>query len=927
MAAINTSLGWTFQGPTKTRSSVSEQSDTLICVLRTAVEIEDDTSLALRRFWDLEHLGITDNLTPDQDDQALMERFEGSIEFQDGRYRVNLPFKQQPRVDLPSNRGVALERMKRMSTRLARGPEMLARYDEAIRTYLEEGHAEKVKSASDEADTGQVYYMPHRPVIRESSATTKLRVVFDASSHASGAPSLNDCLEKGPKMVPDLVRLLLRFRLHRIAITADVRKAFLQIGIKEEDRDFLRFLWFSTPPTPGHEMPPVEEWRMTAVPFGTAASPFLLAATLSHHLRLMKEEFPETATVLESSMYVDDMITGAATLEEALRICSESTDIFKRAGMELGKWASSSKALNDVFEEHTAKNVTRALGTSAETKVLGVVWKREDDVFKFDTSAIVEFLTSRKNTKRFLLQATARIFDPLAFLSPFVIRVKIMFQKLWVLGIDWDCELPDDLSSEWDTWCQDIPKLSLLHTQRCLIPISEQTRYTVQLHVFTDASPHAYGAAVYLRVRTETGQVHVNLMLAKARVAPIKRLTLPRLELMGALIGARLLSYAARILHAPAAEYHMWTDSTIALSWIRSSANGWKPFVSNRVTEIQGITDPARWRHCPGHCNPADLVTRGITAEICVSSSLWWRGPEWLQREEVCWPEPYVHTAPDDRAPNVVDEERAGASSPPPYLILGVADTEGRLLQLERFSKLSRVLRVTAWVMRFVAKCRRTEDTPTGPLTTEEIRAAETYWIRRTQDEQYQPEIHALSKQRSVSPESELFQINPFLDDRGMLRVTGRLQQGQLEPAVRHPIILPPRHGFTELVVQSAHCRILHGGVLETMTELREMGLPELIYSDNALTFRRAAKDIRGLWEHINSAAVRDFCSTHNIRWRFIVERAAWWGGFWERMVRTVKGCLRKTLGKARLGYEALETVLHEVEAACQLATTDDPNV
>ncbi|XP_064470264.1 uncharacterized protein LOC135385017 [Ornithodoros turicata] len=355
IAAINTSLGWTFQGPTKTRSSVSEQSDTLICVLRTAVEIEDDTSLALRRYWDLEHLGITDNLTPDRDDQALMESFEGSIEFQDGRYRVNLPFKQQPRVDLPSNRGVALERMKRMSTRLARDPEMLARYDEAIRTYLEEGHAEKVKPESDEADTGQVYYMPHRPVIRESSATTKLRVVFDASSHASGAPSLNDCLEKEPKMVPDLVRLLLRFRLHRIAITADVRKAFLQIGIKEEDRDFLRFLWFSTPPTPGHEMPPVEEWRMTAVPFGTAASPFLLAATLSHHPRLMKEEFPETATVLESSMYVDDMITGAATLEEALRICSESTDIFKRAGMELGKWASSSKALNDVFEEHTAK--------------------------------------------------------------------------------------------------------------------------------------------------------------------------------------------------------------------------------------------------------------------------------------------------------------------------------------------------------------------------------------------------------------------------------------------------------------------------------------------------------------------------------------------------------------------------------------------
>ncbi|XP_064469624.1 uncharacterized protein LOC135384348 [Ornithodoros turicata] len=648
MVAIDTSLGWTFQGPMKTMSSVSEQNDTLICVLRTAVDTEDDTSLALRRFWNLEDLGINNNPTPDRDDQDLMQRFESSIEFQNGRYQVNLPFKQLSGVDLQNNRGVALERL---STRMARDSEMLARYDGAIRTYLEEGHAEMVKPASDEADTGQVYYMPHRPVIRESLATTKLRVVFDASSHVSGALSLNDCLEKGPKMVPDLVRLPLKFRLHRIAITADVRKAFLQIGIKEEDRDVIRFLWCSAPPTPGHEMPPAEESRMTAIAFGTAASPFLLAATLSHHLRLIREEFPETAAVLESSIAVDDMIIGAATLEEALRICSESIDIFKRAGMELGTYP---------------KDVTRALGTTTETKVLGVVWKREDDVFKFDTSAIVEFLTTPKNTKRFLLQATARIFDPLGYLSPFVIRVKILFQQLWELGIDWDCELPDDLSSD----------------------------------------PHAYEAAVYLRVRTETGQVHVNLMLAKARVPPVKRLTLPRLELMSTLIEARLLSYAADILHAPAAEYYTWTDSTTPLSWIRSSANRWKPFVSNRVTEIESITDPSRWRHCPGHCNPADLIARGFTAEICVSSSLWWRGPEWLQREEACWPELYAHVVTNDRAPDVVDEERAGASSPPPYLILGVADIEGPLLQLERFSKLSRVLRVTVWIMRFVAKCR-----------------------------------------------------------------------------------------------------------------------------------------------------------------------------------------------------------------------------
>ncbi|XP_064486179.1 uncharacterized protein LOC135398725 [Ornithodoros turicata] len=1019
MVAINTTFGWTLQGPTMTKSSLSSQSNSLVCVLRTAVEIEDDTSVELRRFWDLEHIGITEDGKQDKGHKELLDSFGKSIKFEDGRYHVNLPFEEESSGYLHDNKAVAYNRLHGLMKKLHRNPDLLERYDNAIRTYLEDGHAEKVPPSGQQQNTGQVYYMPHRPVLRESSSTTKLRFVFDASSHAEGKRSLNDFLQKGPNMVPDLVQLLLKFRLHRIAITADVRKAFLQIGIKQEDRDFLRFLWFANSPALNNEERELEEWRMTRVPFGTTASPFLLAATLSHHLDKMKEEFPETASMLNTSMYVDDLITGSATLEEARRIHSEATEIMKRAGMILDKWSSNCRELEDVFGPPTDPILT--LGQKEETKVLGVVWHRDEDNFRFNPSTIMEFLINQRNTKRCVLQASARIFDPLGFLSPFVIRVKVLFQKLWELGADWDHELPSDLCAEWRAWCNDIQKLCLLNVPRCVVPTAEHSGYTLQIHVFTDASPRAYGAAVYLRVEAETGHVFVNLLTAKSRVAPIKRLTLPRLELMGALLGARLMKCVAGIVAQGPVQCYLWSDSTVALCWIHSPASKWKPFVSNRVMEIQLLTDPSRWRHCPGHCNPADLVTRGISSDALVGSSLWWEGPPWLREHEEHWPKSYTPAPENNSEMPVTEEERKTSKDTDPHVVLQVSDRTQSLLEIDRYSSMSRALRVTAWMLRFINRCRRTHMDTTGPLTAEELQSAESYWLRETQRDAYPHEIKKLREGCPVPPQSKLLELNPFLDDERLLRMRSRLEHAEMGAAVKHPIVLPPDHSFTELLVTSAHRRILHGGVLETMTDIRDRfwiprcrqlvkkiirrcslchrqklkaatapvaplpsdrinkqdpfaivgidfagplyvktadgeiksyitlftcavtravhleivsnltttnflmafrrfisrrGLPQVIYSDNALTFRRAAKDIRCLWELLSSPAVRDFCSLHRIGWKFIVERAAWWGGWWERMVRTVKTCLRKTLGRSRVNYEELETILQEVEAA-----------
>ncbi|XP_064475782.1 uncharacterized protein LOC135389679 [Ornithodoros turicata] len=265
-------------------------------------------------------------------DTAVLEEFQRSIRCVDGRYEVALPWK--PRTEeLEDNFEEPNRRLRGLTRRLLQN-DCLTKYG-VIRSYLENGHAEKANENA--ALIGLHYYMPHRAVVRSESTTTKIRVVFDASSHASGATSLNDHLEKGPKLGADLVPVLLRFRLHRITITADIRKAFLQIGIREKDRDALPFLWFNHAPTWDDPKPEVECWRMTRVPFGTSASPFLLTATLQHHLRSVEGSNKDPAQALINSLYVDDLLVGVVNVLEGKHLVQKAKDIFQRAGMKLSK--------------------------------------------------------------------------------------------------------------------------------------------------------------------------------------------------------------------------------------------------------------------------------------------------------------------------------------------------------------------------------------------------------------------------------------------------------------------------------------------------------------------------------------------------------------------------------------------------------------
>ncbi|XP_064475639.1 uncharacterized protein LOC135389533 [Ornithodoros turicata] len=244
---------------------------------------------------------------------------------------------------MENNKKIEQRRLAQVKKRLlSSSNQLMQNYDAAIREYLLSGVAEKVTELMDTVESPRhMYYTPHHAVIREDRVTTKIRIVFDASSHEVHTKSLNDNLDSGPNLNPDIMTVLLKFRLYPVALVTDAQKAFLQIMIREEDRDALRFLWYETEPEEGKPLPKIVAWRMNRVTFETAPSTFLLAATLHHHLRLTAKEYPETVGILGQSVYVDDVILGAQNVEEAEKRYMETKQIFSKASMKLQKWGSN----------------------------------------------------------------------------------------------------------------------------------------------------------------------------------------------------------------------------------------------------------------------------------------------------------------------------------------------------------------------------------------------------------------------------------------------------------------------------------------------------------------------------------------------------------------------------------------------------------
>ena len=311
-------------------------------------------------------------------------------------------------------------------------------------------------------------------------------------------------------------------------------------------------------------------------------------------------------------------------------------------------------------------------------------------------------------SKRTLVSEIAKIYDVLGWCSPVTIKIKILLQRLWEFGVDWDEVVPTKIYEEWEKWRIELPILRDILIPRCYTPKSE-TPLSVQLHGFCDASESAYAAVVYLRSELEQGQIHLALVAAKTKVAPIKRQTIPQLELCGAQILARLLHHCANMLEVSRDQVFAWTDSTIVLSWLHGNPRRLKTFVGNRVAEALELFPPNNWNHVRGAENPADCASRGMYANELKKHDLWWQGPQWLQEPQSSWP-----TKPEVISIPVPAEERGGESE------LSSVTVE-KPAWLSDVSSFNRLKRVTAWILRFIHNSRTKEDKRTTSLNSDEL--------------------------------------------------------------------------------------------------------------------------------------------------------------------------------------------------------------
>ncbi len=443
--AVHTKLGWVLSGPTCVRGSTSCSVNlTTTHVLRIDTRHQESTSLdeQLRSFWELESLGI-------HEDKTFYDDFTTSVVFRDGRYQVCLPWKEfhEP---LPDNYSLSVKRMQGLLRRLRQDPEILKEYDRIINEQLEKGIVEIVPDS--EPQPAQSHYLPHHAVVRRDRTTTKLRVVYDASAK-SNEPSLNNCLYKGPKFNQLVLDLLLRFRSYRIALSSDIEKAFLMISVSDKERDFLRFLWVDEIYA---KDPKLQTCHFTRVVFGVSSSPFLLNATIKHHLEGFKESHGPVVKRLLESTYVDDIVSGADTEEEAFEFYSQAKELFRRGGFNLRKFVTNSKKLQTridqvegiapqaVLPDPSSETYAQAVlgahtaAEPTECKVLGVPWNPSSDRLVFDVSELAKAATSLQPTKRNLVSLIGRFYDPLGFLAPITIRFKILFQRLCRDKLEWD---------------------------------------------------------------------------------------------------------------------------------------------------------------------------------------------------------------------------------------------------------------------------------------------------------------------------------------------------------------------------------------------------------------------------------------------------------------------------------------------------------
>lgn len=784
--ARKTPLGWVIFGGTNKRTI-------RVNVLHVSVQNPD-----LSEFWRLESQGVgcqcqeTTKLT--KQEQIEEEIIRASSQNIGKKWEIAYPWQRDPH-ELPDNKSQAVKILESTEKRLARNPVHAEAYNKQIHELEEMGFAKKLTAADIKNYEGPVHYISHHAIVRPEKKSTPIRIVFNSSASFQGH-RLNEYWMKGPDLLNNLIGVLLRFRENEVALCGDISKMYHRVSIPERDQHVHRFLWRDMDE---HREPDI--YMMKVVTFGDKPAAAMAQTALKLTAEQGESTHPQAASVLTRNVYMDDICDSVRTVDEARKLSAEMDEVLNEGGFKVKGWISNESDVGDLTQ-----GKMKLLDEIAEEKVLGVVWNRENDTFSYKVKLKDSVMRSatdgesqEKLTKRKILGQIAHIFDPIGFAAPVIVRAKIGMQKLWQRGYNWDDHLSKEEDAEWRLLFEEMKGLNEVSLERCLTPPDAQGKPV--LCIFSDASENAYGACAYLRWQTRDDKYETRFIASKSKVAPLKALTIPRLELQAAVLAARLYKSITEEMRLEVEKVVFFTDSMITLQWIKSSARVYKPFVSSRVGEIQTLTDPSSWKHIPGEDNPADKVSRGIAVKELMEE--WMCGPNFLHLNEPEWP---VDKATIDQ--NLENLERRKTQT---VLVINMTVNP---IECERFSKWRKLVRVTAYVFRFVQilksklmKVSIPEDDVT--LTPAELEKAEHYWTKEAQ-----------KGLKSRFEKGEFKTLTPFLDNKGIIRVGGRVENLVTSYESKHPALLPASHHIALLITRHVH-EIGHPGVETTTAKTR----------------------------------------------------------------------------------------------------------
>lgn len=768
--AYSSVFGWVLIGPVS--QEVSSNAHCLLATLNPSIE-----SL-MERFWEVEE---PDQALPQFTDEGCCEaKFKAeSIIDETGRYSVPLPFRQD--VPLPTFNGmrrIAAKRFEHLERKLEQNEKLGVAYREFMAEYEALGHMTIAQSSGR-------YVIPHHAVWKQGIIHNKLRVVFDASARCDSGQSLNDALYVGPKLQRDIIDVLLGFRLYRFAFSSDICKMYRQILVNAEYRQYQHILWRASP------IDALKEYALNKVTYGVNSAPFLALRVLHDIADRCDTSLKAVQMALRFQTYMDDICTGAETLDEALRLQQDLVKTLMSYGFELKKWSSNTSALLEgIPKEDRASDSLSFEDERSTVQVLGLSWRPEEDSLGYDFSEI-----KFTYTKRGVLSVVARIFDPLGFLSPVVLFAKHLMQLIWASGIAWDDKLPPEIEEVWSQFVAELPSLSSVRVPRFA---GTQRGSTYTLCGFCDASVRGYAAIVYLRIVLPSNQIVVRLLGGKTKLAPRHSMTVPRLELCGAGLLARWLSRIQETLSAQLTISHVyaWTDSSIVLSWLTTPHVSYKIFVSNRISKIQQLLPACKWLHVSSDENPADCASRGLKPSELNRHELYWNGPNFLSSSPDNWPA---------EIPRLSVEEIPEVKS----VSLLISSDENHEW-FDRFSSYQHMLRVVVWVRRFVLLCKRKPVT-LGSLTLDELNEAALVIVKHSQLVHFHLLYRELFSNSRVSS-TQLARLSPYIDSAGIIRVGGRLRNSSISIRQKHPILLAKASHLSRLLVRHWHIFSCHSG-------------------------------------------------------------------------------------------------------------------